>query len=159
MNNFGPLISILSQVDQEQSTLMMSNGSERAYCLRLFGNSVGAESYRSLLLLQNAKVLFLFSRKSNFCDNICSRYVPYGTWCKWTKTSNSSRFPALPRRLPLRVRRFFASLNRMLIKWKNRRISRSKSNHPNCKKLYFVKLYFVLKYIDIYASICRNWYD
>lgn len=39
-----------------------------------------------------------------------SLFLFYGTWCKWTRTNNSRRFPALPRRLPLRVRRFLASL-------------------------------------------------
>lgn len=60
-------------------------------------------------IVMTSTYISFFSYFTSSCNYM--RYSPYGTWCKWTRTSNSKRFAELPRRLPLRVRRFLASLH------------------------------------------------
>lgn len=49
-------------------------------------------------------------RYTKMCPIFRSPARIYGTWCKWTRTNSSKRFAVFPRRLPLRVLRFLASL-------------------------------------------------
>lgn len=77
--------------------------------VKLILKAVCTDEKRSLI----GSLLNLLSsttRKFGHRKELSIVFTVYGTWCKWTRTNNSSRFPTLPRRLPLRVPRFLASL-------------------------------------------------